>query len=463
MFYRRNSDASLRDLERQTAQEPSLGLRLYYTRRREGQSISLIDYQALAGYELSGGEIPYQIDLELDFPYQIARRIWDELPSLQAWYRLKKVQRTEWKSWMDEHHPGIGTFYGIVDDHLAQEAERQHDTIIVSLTNSELAELWVRDIRSRLINIREGDVFEDWSSKELKIVVDGVHHINHDELFEIVYTVDTKNQPIENRGSIFTLYFKPECCYDTEWSPRGTVMVSATGRVSGGSFAKSYEVSYFIEYGRFYRQVVPEKFQQSPKLGERHAPDHISIYDYISPMHPISSTRETREQMIERGIPVNEPLTYFVNSEHLMEQMRERYQWLVPPDAGRPPGYQHYFENYVHSYNEHGGASAIGSNKKLMGTQYYHRNYPHVWQLDRLLGSRKSQKRIKLLNLLEIPHKGGKIPADVEGNFFFQNYRFILYPSRGGKHRLYIECPVTGREIPIGRWTQYSPTLLKPQ
>jgi hypothetical protein len=454
MFYRRNSDASLRNLERQTAQEPSFGLKLYYARRREGQPISLIDYHALAGYELCGGEIPYQIDLELDFPYQIARRIWDELPSLQAWYRLKKVQRSEWKAWLQQHYPGVSYWQAIEDDDESDAAEIQHDAMIVSLNDQQLANLWIDDIRSRLIHSRETSMSE---LRQPKIRVDGIHHINHDEIFQLIY-----GEPHETYGNLFNLYFKPECCYDTEWSPRGTVMISATGQVPGGSFAKSYEVSYFIEYGRFYAQIVPSEFQQAPKLGERHAPDHISILDYYSPMHPISSTRETREQMIERGVPVNEPLTYFVNGEHLMEQMRERYQWLVPPDADRSPGYQHYFENYEHSYNEHDGTPAISSNKKLMGTQYYHRNYPHVWQLDRLLGWRP-QKRIKLLDLLEIPHQGGKIPADVEGNFFFQNYRFILYPSRRGKHRLYIECPVTGREMPIGRWSQYSPTLLKSQ
>ena len=96
MRYRRNIDVRLRDLERQWAQDPEIELQLYYARRRTGFEIDQIDFEILASFELSGGEISYEIDLRLEFPYEIARHIWDEQPSLQAWYRLNKVQRNAW-------------------------------------------------------------------------------------------------------------------------------------------------------------------------------------------------------------------------------------------------------------------------------------------------------------------------------------------------------------------------------
>jgi hypothetical protein len=448
MRYRRNADTSLRDLERKLAQDPSLGLQYYLARRRFGNPIGRSDYEALADFTLSGGEIPYEIEQELSFPYDIARTVWDALPVLQSWYRLRKVQGAEWRSWLSDNHPGVRSRYSIEDEEESDIAELHYDSIVVPTNNERLASLWVDDIVSRLTNIREEFRF-DYISKKEKILINGVHLTNRDDIFSIKYYSDKMTES----GSLFTLMYKPECCYDSDWSPNGTVMASASGAVSGGAYANSYEVSYFVEYGRFYAGVVPPEMQKSPPVGEDSPSDRINVQDYISPMHPISRTNKTRETLIEEGVPVNDSLVLFVNGEHLMDKMREHYQWLVPVDAGRSPGYKNYFENYVHKYRTFDGDHRTSTNQNLMNSIYYKEDYPHIWQLNRVIGA--DAQNDELLDILKIPNDNGRILPGSDGSYYFQNYEFNLADDD-----LSVVCPITGYIIPVSEWASHSASLL---
>ena len=465
MLYRRNADDFLQGLRREISQDPSRGLHFYTSRRRAGRPLLRIDYEALGGFELSGGVIPYAIDLELSFPYEIAREIWDQRPSLQAWYRLNKIQRNAWEearvsfladlgiAWNSE----VDSIYSIPEEIRRGPLRELRKTFRVELSDDELAYLWVRDIKSRLINKRERLFKGTYTQYEQ--LIDGIipgQVIEDPELIRLTYDraelemnyygIVTEHVPrtLQN-GSLFILNYGRNCCYDTNDYYGGSIHLQFFGRNAGN---KSLHIDFsLIEYGRHYASLIPDH------VFGRRAPDWVAeadkidynSYGIICGSHPSSYT-PSAEECRNRDIPRTVALRDIVNGEHLFDLLREKYEQHIPR-------YKKIFEEKE-------------ENQQLLSTKYYHPRYTHIWQIARLVRERGS-----LLEALGIPNKGGKIPGDLSGEYYFQQYKFILYPSRGkpGKRsgdkgrlmRLYVECPFTGREIPTGRWHQYYPTLLK--
>jgi len=157
MRYRRNADVSLRNLERQVKGDPLLGLRFYQARRRVGRPLESIDYQVLADFELAGGEIPYEIDLKLNFPYGLARTVFTQKPSIQAYYRVMKVQQEAIEAssiaWLTER--GVEWDVDPMPPELRRPFRDFQRTFRVSLSDNQLANFWVKDIEFRLHHKRE--------------------------------------------------------------------------------------------------------------------------------------------------------------------------------------------------------------------------------------------------------------------------------------------------------------------
>jgi hypothetical protein len=322
---------------------------------------------------------------------------------------------------------------------------------LVSLDDDDLANLWISDIESRLFRIRRS--LSNGTYTEHQQTTDGLieNQAGEDpELVRLNYDIEKGEPRRLQNGSMFILYYGRNCCYDSANYYGGTIHTQIFGYNSTGGWGpgnKAGAVDFsLIEYGRHHAALIP---QDLLGRGAKWVPEEQKIdyntFGIICGSHPSSYT-PSAEECAKRDIPRIVPIREIVNGEHLFDLIRKKYDNHIP-------GYKKIFEEE-------------DRNKKLIASKYYHPRFPHIWQISRLV-----RDRVALLDMLGIPHKGGKIPGSESGEYYFQQYRFMLYPSRGkpGKRkgdrgllmRLYIECPFTGREIPTGRWTQYAPTLLK--
>lgn len=461
-MYRRNADQNIRSLQRRLTSDPGLGLHYYHARRAAHIPLDESDYYALINFELSGFEIPYDIDLELRFPHHIARIAWDQNPTIQTLYRIYKVQREAWETerlnWLasrgiEIEDPDAPIYTQIDDFEIRLELRRAARDFLVNVSDDEWAELWVQDILSRLYNTRSERGYEEPQSITNGLIQENLPGTV--ELVRLKYQIDGKGKALaRSNGALFSLAYGRDCCYHSTYYLGGSVLTQAIGRHGQASISSWRDALNFalIEYGRHYRATVPDWFQSHEAVDE----ERIHIFDYISPHHPFNSERYSSEELERRGIPVNAVLSSVVNGTHLFDLIRANYSKYLPD-------YKRYFENLkrtrsgVKAHEEGRAGEIYNPNQQLIDSVYYKPNYSHYWQLNRLV-----QDRVALLDLLGIPHKSGKIPATEQGIYYFQQYQFVLYPSRKSKtggprgHRLHVICPITGREVATGKWGQYA-------
>jgi len=424
---RRNIDEPRRDLERRLQAEPELGLQLFYARRRAESSIEDIDYEALAGFEIADGEIPYEIDLELEFPYLIAKHVWDQRPSIQAWYRLNKIQHKACDVLIAEYAlekydlnlnkiDYFDYYEGIEDDEAYEELEALRESFIVKINDNKLADLWAKDIESRLYRTWTKHHQDYYTAEQIKHI-NGLIEENKEGNIELVYFnhFDKNGEAISaENGSLFILRYGLDCCYDTEWKSGGTVSVQAFGyhgRIGLISDSRGIINFSMIEYGRHFRQVIPEE-----------ALKEIVINAYESPAYPL--TRTPLEERKKRGIIENILLRKVVNGAHLFDIIRDHYKKYIPQ-------YKEWFENLEGYMGEYKNKRY---HDKLVASEYYNPNYSHLWQIS------------KYIEKEYFP----------EEDFYFQQYKFTWREDG-----LYVECPVTNKEIHIEDWDEHSSRLIQ--
>lgn len=439
--YRRNSDDFIRRAEKMALHDPCHGITAYMARRRAGVDISLKDFRLLADCEMAGRPIPYHIDLMLEFPFGIAREIWLARPSIQAYYRVRKVQNDAIEAltlqWVEEQ--GIGwneedPYYSLPAEFRRGPYREFRRNLKLSLSPAELAELWARDIESHLRLTRE--TLTAGIHTQYQRNIDGLiaeQRGSKPEIVKIYYDINNETnqpQPLKN-GALFSLKYGRDCCYDTPNYLGGSVHIQVFGSGGSSGYRPNQINVAIVEYGRHYGHTIPPHIIREEL--------QFNSYGIISDAWPTSYTPTQEELQARKYLIPNIPLHSVVNGEHLFDLLRIIYEEKLPE-------YKKTFENNA-------------SNQKLIQSKYYHPHYSHIWQISKLVSD-----RVELLDILGVSHLNGKIPKDAHGDFHFQQYKFKLYPSRGNNGklaRLYVICPITNTEVSTGRWNQYAASLLK--